>query len=122
MQMLHEDQLTGKILGAYEIERLIGHGQLSAVYLARHRSQGHTVMVTVFNYPSDRALRSQYAALCARESAALVGLQHPHILPTYDYGEQDGFPYLVTAYVKGASLTQALKQQQRFTTQQTLKV
>ncbi|HEU0001868.1 MAG TPA: protein kinase [Ktedonobacteraceae bacterium] len=122
MQMLHEDQLTGKILGAYQIERLIGHGQLSAVYLARHQSQGHTVMVTVFNYPSDGALRSQYAALFARESAALVGLQHPHILPTYDYGEQDGFPYLVTAYVKGASLTQALKQQQRFTVQQTLNV
>ncbi|MGH2495056.1 MAG: protein kinase domain-containing protein [Ktedonobacteraceae bacterium] len=122
MQMLREDQLTGKMLGAYQIERLIGHGQLSAVYIARHRSQGHAVMVTVFNYPPDGALRKQYAALFARESAALVGLQHPHILPTYDYGEQDGFPYLVTAYVKGASLTQALKQQQRFTVQQTLNI
>jgi len=122
MQMLHEDQLTGKTLGEYYIERLLGHGQLSAVYLAHHKSQGQPVMVTVFNYPHDGALRKQYSALFAREAAALVRLRHDHILPTYDYGEQDGHPYLVTAYVKGASLTQALKQQERFTVKQTLNV
>jgi serine/threonine protein kinase len=122
MQMLREDQLIGKTLGAYSIERLIGHGQLSAVYLARHTSQEHTVMVTVFNYPPDGTMRKHYSALFAREGAALVRLQHPNILPTYDYGEQDGYPYLVTAYVRGASLTQALKQQQRFTMKQTLDV
>ena len=122
MQMLREDQLTGKTLGENQIERLLGQGQLSAVYLAHHRSQGQPVMVTVFNYPDDGTLRKQYSTLFAREGAALVKLQHEHILPTYDYGEQDGHPYLVTAYVKGASLTQALKQQERFTVKQTLNV
>ncbi len=120
MQMLHEDQLTGKKLGEYQIERLLGHGQLSAVYLARHKSQEQPVMVTVFNYPDDGSLRKQYSALFAREATALVRLQHAHILPTYDYGEQDGHPYLVTAYIRGASLTQTLKQQERFTIKQTL--
>ena len=122
MQMLREDQLTGKILGDYQIERLLGHGQLSAVYLAHHKTRGQAVMVTVFNYPNDGALRRQYSALFAREAAALVRLQHPHILPTCDYGEQDGHPYLVTAYVKGASLAQALKQEERFSAAQTLAV
>ena len=122
MQMLREEQLTGKTLGDYSIERLLGHGQLSAVYLAHHKTRGQAVMVTVFNYPADGALRRQYSALFAREAAALVKLQHPHILPTCDYGEQDGQPYLVTSYVKGASLAQALKQQERFTVTQTLAV
>lgn len=122
MQMLREDQLTGKTLGDYSIERLLEHGQLSAVYLAHHRTRGQAVMVTVFNYPADGALRKQYSALFAREAAALVKLQHPNILPTCDYGEQDGLPYLVTTYVKGASLAQALKQQERFTVKQTLAV
>ncbi len=120
MQMLQEDQLTGKTLGEYQIERLLGHGQLSAVYLARHKSQERPVMVTVFNYPDDGPLRKQYSALFAREATALIRLQHTHILPTYDYGEQDRHPYLVTAYVRGASLTQALKQQGHFTVNQTL--
>ncbi|HEY6539651.1 MAG TPA: protein kinase [Ktedonobacteraceae bacterium] len=122
MQMLREDQLTGKTLGEYQIERLLGHGQLSAVYLAHHKTRGQAVMVTVFNYPDDGALRKQYSALFAREAAALVKLQHPHILPTCDYGEQDGQPYLVTTYVKGASLAQALKEQERLTVKQTLTV
>src|ERR1700674_5081958 len=43
MQMLHEDQLTGKTLGKYRIEHPLGHGQLSAVYLARHESQEQPV-------------------------------------------------------------------------------
>lgn len=77
-------------------------------------------MVTVFNYPDDGTLRKQYSTLFTREAAALVRLNHAHILPTHDYGEQDGHPYLVTAYVKGASLTQALKQEKRFTVNQTL--
>lgn len=122
MQMLREDQLTGKMLGDYQIERLLGHGQLSAVYLARHGTQGQAVMVTVFNYPDNSALRRQYSAIFAREASALVRLQHPHILPTCDYGEQGGYPYLVTTYVKGASLAQALKQQERFTVRQTFEV
>lgn len=122
MQMLREDQLTGKTLGDYQIERLLGQGQLSVVYLARHKTRGQAVMMTVFNYPDDSALRAQYSTLFAREAAALVRLQHPHILPTCDYGEQDGHPYLVTTYVKGASLAQALKQQERFTAKQTLEV
>lgn len=122
MQMIREDQLTGKTLGEYSLERLLGHGQLSAVYLARHMTRGQVVMVTVFNYPADDALRKQYSVLFRREAAALVRLQHPNILPTCDYGEQDGQPYLVTTYVKGASLAQALKQQERFTVIQTLAV
>lgn len=77
-------------------------------------------MVTVFNYPDDGTVRKQYSALFAREATALVRLNHAHILPTYDYGEQDGHPYLVTAYVRGTSLTQALKQQGRFTVNQAL--
>src|SRR5712691_9924812 len=122
MQMLHEEQLTGKTLGEYKIERLLGHGQLSAVYLARHQSRDIAVMVTVFNYPTNGASRAQYSAMFARDGAALVKLKHANILPTYDYGEQDGYPYLVTAYVRGASLSQALKQQERFTVKQTLNV
>ena len=122
MQMLREDQLTGKTLGEYKIERLLGHGQLSAVYLAHHVSNRHAVIVTVFNYPGDSMLRQQFSTLFAREGATLVRLRHANILPTFDYGEQDGYPYLVTAFIRGASLAQALKQQERFTLKQTVNV
>ncbi len=122
MQMLSVDQLVGRTLGEYQIERLLGHGQLSAVYMAQHKSQRRTVMVTTFNFPDSIVVRERFAERFAQEGAALVGLKHPNILTTYDFGEQAGFPYLVTAFVKGASLSQVLKQQTRLTPRQTLDI
>ena len=122
MQVLSVDQLVGRALGEYQLERLLGHGQLSAVYMAQHKSQRRTVMVTTFNFPDSIVVRERFAERFAQEGAALVGLKHPNILSTYDFGEQAGFPYLVTAFVKGASLSQVLKQQTRLTPQQTLNI
>ncbi len=124
MQMLSVDQLEGRMLGEYQIELLLGHGQLGAAYIARQHSQGRPVMITIFNFaeaPSARAY-DQFATHFAQERATLVRLTHPHILPIYDFGEQSGCLNLVTAFVKGASLGQVLKQQGRFTPDQTLDV
>src|SRR6266852_592370 len=124
MQTLSVDQLVGMTLGEYRIERLLGHGQLGAAYIAEQLSQGRTVMITMFNFPegSSAQERDQLSSRFAQERAALVGLAHPNILPIYDLGEQFGYLYLVTAFVKGVSLGQVLKQQMRFTPKQTLDV
>ena len=124
MQTLHEDQLVGSTLGEYQIERLLGRGQLSAVYAGRHLSQARAVMITTFSFPEEVSLqeRNQLTSRVDRERATLARLIHPHILPMYDIGEQPAYLYLVTAYVKGVSLDQVLKQQGRLTSQQTLDV
>ncbi|HEX9133823.1 MAG TPA: protein kinase [Ktedonobacteraceae bacterium] len=122
MQMLSVDQLEGRILGEYQIERMLGHGQFGAAYIARQLSQGRPVMITMFNFAEAPSAQEydQFATRFAQERATLVRLAHPHILPVYDFGEQSGYLYLVTAFVKGASLGQVLKQQGRFTPYQTL--
>jgi serine/threonine protein kinase len=40
----------------------------------------------------------------SREVDVISRLQHPHILPVYDYGEHDGMPYIVMAYMRGGTL------------------
>jgi serine/threonine protein kinase len=124
MQMLSVDQLEGRTLGEYQIERLLGHGQFGAAYMARQLSQGRPVMITMFNFAEAPSAREydQFASRFAEERATLVRLTHPHILPIYDFGEQSGYLCLVTAFVKGASLGQVLKQQGRFTPYQTLNI
>ncbi len=121
MQLSGVDQLVGRTLGEYRIERLLDHGQLGAAYLGRQLSRGHTVIITTFNVPEGISAqeRDQLTIRFAQEGAALVRLTHPNILPIYDFGEQPGYLCLVTAFVKGASLGQVLKQQGRFTPQQT---
>src|SRR5439155_1223020 len=45
----------------------------------------------------------------SREARVLAQLDHPNILPVYDYGEQDGQAYLVMPYMSGGSLKDMLK-------------
>ena len=122
MAIFYVDQLVGSIPGEYQVERLLGHSQLGAAYLARQRSQGRTVMITTFTPPeglSDRE-RDQITTRLAQERATLTRLMHPNILPIYECGEQSGSLYQVTAFAKGASLAQVLEHQGRLTPQQTL--
>jgi serine/threonine protein kinase/Rieske Fe-S protein len=124
MQTLSVDQLVGRTLGEYRIERLLGGGQLGAAYIAQQLSQGSTVMITTFNFAEGISAqeRDQFKSRFVQEGAALVRLAHPNILPIYDFGEQFGYLYLVTGFVKRGSLGQVLKQQMRFTPKQTLDV
>ena len=65
MQSISVDQLVGKKLGDYQIERLLGRGKMSAVYMAQQRSQSRIVMVTTFNIPeslSNSAYRTFYSS------------------------------------------------------------
>jgi len=103
LQTLNADQLVGKTLGEYRVERLLGHAQLGAAYMARQLSRGRAAMVSTFNFPEGLSTgeRNQLTSRIARERTILTRLTHPHILPIYDFGEQAGYLYLVTAFVKG---------------------
>lgn len=118
------EQLTGSVLGEYRIERLLGRSQLGAAYQALQPERGIKVMVTTFHFPEDQVggEREQFRARFAREGALLTRLVHANILPIYAFGEQPGYIYLVTAFVKEASLGQVMKQNTRFTPQQTLHI
>jgi serine/threonine protein kinase/Rieske Fe-S protein len=116
------DQLVGKTLGQYDIEQLLGYGNLNAVYAARQQPQKRAVMLTTFLMPetfSDEA-RDRFTTRFAQQASLLVRLNHPHILPVVDFGEQVGYPYLVTPFVVGASLANILKQEQRCTPERIL--
>lgn len=118
------EQLTSRMLGDYRIERLLGQSQLGAAYLATEPTRGTRVMVTTFNFPEGQTNqeREQFRARFSREGAALTRLAHKTILPIYASGEQPGYVYLVTAFVKEASLGQTLKQNSRFPAAQVLYV
>jgi serine/threonine-protein kinase len=45
-----------------------------------------------------------------REVRIIARLKHPRVLPVYDFGEQDGLPYIVMAYMEGGNLTQRIRQ------------
>src|SRR5215207_66072 len=105
-----ETTLAGADLGAYlqaalgdayTIERELGGGGMSRVFVARERALGRTVVVKVL-LPALAAGIS--AERFAREVRVVAALQHPNIVPLFRAGEAGGLPYYVMPYVRGESL------------------
>jgi len=94
--------LVGRTLGKYEIVGLIGQGGMATVYKAYQREIDRHVALKVL--PPHPGQDPQYVERFRLEARTVARLQHPHILPLYDYGHQDDILYLVTAYVEGGSL------------------
>src|SRR6185312_9090303 len=98
-------RLHAALAGRYTIERELGRGGMATVYLAndlRHRRQ---VAIKVLRPDLAAALGPQRFL---REIEIAARLQHPHILPLHDSGDDDGFLYYVMPYVEGESLRQRL--------------
>jgi|GEM_PF-3011138 len=96
------DPLIGKMLGQYEIVSHLGHGGMATVYLARQKSIGRTVAIKVL--PSHFLHDPTFIQRFEREVQVIAHLQHPRILPVHDYGEIEGQPYIVMAYMTGGTL------------------
>lgn len=113
MQAVAMDNLEGQLLGSCRVERLLGQGRLSAVYLGNRA--GQPVAITAFLLPETLSVgaRERFIARFQREAQALVALDHPRVLPIYEYGVQYGYPYLVTPYAADGSLANVLKQRGR---------
>src|SRR5579884_3238736 len=117
------DQLVGNRLGSYQIEQLLGHGSVNAVYQARSARQ-QSVMLTAFILPQEYSFQTRelFRERFTRVASALTKLDHPHVLPVYDFGEQLGYPYIVTPLVTTGSLAKILKQQSHLSPTQILQI
>jgi len=92
-------------LGSYELLRRLGEGGMAQVYLARDVRLGREVAVKVL----DRKLaeRPGFRERFEREARVAAALDHPNIVPLYDFGES-GVLYLVMPFVSGGSLQEML--------------
>ena len=98
--------LVGRVFGPYRLIEGVGRGGMAEVYLAEDERLDRRVAVKIL--PAAMAMDQTFRARFEREARAAAKLQHPHILPVYDYGQQDGIPYLVMPYITGGSLAQII--------------
>jgi serine/threonine-protein kinase len=103
-------RLTTALAGRYRIDRELGAGGMATVYLAQDLRHDRLVAVKV--------LRPELAAVigAARflaEIKTTAALQHPHILPLFDSGLADSFPFYVMPYVRGESLRDRLRREKQ---------
>src|SRR5574341_1168378 len=99
--------LTGSEPGPYQIIEEIGHGGMADVYRAIQSSIRREVAIKVLpaHFLQDRTFLERFN----REVQVIAALQNPRILPVYDYGEHNGLPYIVMAYMPGGTLSDIIR-------------
>jgi serine/threonine protein kinase len=105
---MRPEDLVGRVLGHYRIKRQVGYGGMSTVFLAEDINLGRDVAVKVF-WPRPGETKD-FLRRFAREARVLAQLDHPNILPVYEYGGQDNQAYLVMPYMSGGSLKDVLNE------------
>jgi serine/threonine protein kinase len=102
--------LDGKTLGQYQILESIGSGGTAQIYRAYQPSVRREVVVKVLSpsFQDDPGFTKRFA----QEVDVIAHLQHPHIIPVYDFGEQDGDVYIVMAYMRGGTLADRIDRSQ----------
>jgi serine/threonine protein kinase len=104
--------------GRYRILRQLGSGSMGEVYLVEDTRINRQVAIKVIRTESsaysDPTTTSDAARLFEREARAIARLNHPNILPLYDFGEEvvNGAPltYMVMPYCAEGSLATWLQQ------------
>lgn len=99
----------------YRLERLLGTGGMSEVWLAEDQRLGRWVAVKLLRESFSSGQDGDLIASFDREARLIARLQHPNIVAVYDTGAWDGRHYLVMEYVHGYSMRRLLEARGRLT-------
>jgi serine/threonine protein kinase len=91
------------------VEALIGRGGMGAVYRAEDASLGRKVALKII--APELAQDDRFRERFLRESQIAASLDHPHVIPIYGAGEDDGVLYLAMRYVEGTDLAKLVAEE-----------
>lgn len=95
------ERLQLSLGSAYTLERELGGGGMSRVFIAEERALGRKIVVKVLPADTGAGLSAERFR---REIQVAARLQHPHIVPLLSAGETDGLPFYTMPFVQGESL------------------
>jgi tRNA A-37 threonylcarbamoyl transferase component Bud32 len=94
--------IVGQNVGPYRIMEQLGQGGMATVYKAYHAALDRYVAIKVLHpaFLEDPSFTARFT----REARVVAKLEHPNIVPIYDYSEFEGQPYLVMKFIEGETL------------------
>ncbi|MCP2259465.1 serine/threonine protein kinase [Streptoalloteichus tenebrarius] len=101
------EDLTGRRLGHYRIDGVLGRGGMSVMYKATDVRLGRKVALKVIgeHLTEDPEFRERFVDEARNTSA----IDHSHVVPLYDFGEIDGLLYIAMRLVDGSDLASLIK-------------
>ena len=100
--MNFDRELLGNALPAYDIGEELGQGGMGVVVSGQHRQLGRRVAIKQLPeaFAADQAVRRRFTA----EAQVLASLDHPHVVPVYNFVEREGVCLLVMELLPGGTL------------------
>src|SRR5512134_1223789 len=102
MEEIGSEDLTGRAIRGYALGEKIGSGGMGAVYRATQPNVEREVAIKII-LPSF-ANHPDFIRRFEAEAQLVARLEHPHIVPLYDYWREPGVAYLVMPLLRGGSL------------------
>ena len=99
-------QPGARMIGRYVVLREIGRGGMATVYVAHDPLFNRDVAIKML--PPELLHDPSFRARFEREAQTVAALEHPAIVPVYDYGEAEGRPYFVMRLMSGDSLAERI--------------
>jgi serine/threonine protein kinase len=94
--------IAGEQVGPYQIVEQLGSGGMATVFKAYHAALDRYVAIKVL-HPAFKQ-DPNFLARFQREARIVAKLEHPHIVPVYDFSDAGGQPYLVMRFIEGETL------------------
>ena len=96
-----------KTLGRFDLIEMLGRGYFGEVWLAEDTELSRKVAVKL---PRIEGLSDDGVSRFLREAKAAASLKHPNIVAVHEFGNQAGFAYIVSEFIDGSNLAEALRQ------------
>ncbi len=93
-------------VGKYDVEQFLGGG-MSHVYRARDRVLGRRVALKILT--EHGVADAEAKARFLQEARMASNIKHENVISVYDFGEEQGRPFMVMEYLEGESLRQAIR-------------
>jgi serine/threonine-protein kinase len=104
--MTFEQRLKEMLSATYDIERELGGGGMSRVFVAVDRSLGRKVVIKLL---SPELTAEVNRGRFRREIQVAAQLQHPHIVPLLSAGEHEDVVWYTMPFISGESLKSAIE-------------
>ena len=98
--------LTGRVLGDYQLLRRLGRGGMADVYLSKQQSLNRNVALKILR--PDLAKDDSYVQRFRQEAQAAANLVQANIVQIYEVGQHEGFYFIAQEYIQGRNLKQYL--------------
>jgi serine/threonine-protein kinase len=103
--------MAKKRIGRYRILGELGRGAMGIVYKAEDPNLDRVVALKTILVDADAEGAGEYRKRFLLEAKAAGKLNHPNIVTTFDYGEQDGLAYLAMELLEGTDLRSRLMEE-----------